>query len=263
VRILTVIKQVPDSNAAIKVAAGGAGIETAGLKLVLNPFDEYGVEQAVRLKEKRSDVDEVVALVVGDDKAAESLRTALAMGADRGVHVSDEAVDLRDELGWARVAAAAIKRDEKGFDLILTGKQTIDNDAGESGPALAECLDLPHVGAVTALEVAEDGKSFKAHRRIEGAEEVVECSLPALLTCEKGLVEPRYPSLPNLMKAKKKPVDKLTLADLGQVEAATAGVTFVSIAPPPPRPECKLVEGEPEEMAKELVRLLREEAKVV
>lgn len=262
-RILTVIKQVPDSNATIKVVSGGTGIETAGLKLVLNPFDEYGVEQAVQFKEKRSDVEEVVALVLGDDKAAESLRTALAMGADRGIHVSDASIDPRDELAWARMAAAAIRRDEKGFDLILIGKQTIDNDAGESGPALAECLGLPHVGAVAVLQVADDGRSLKAHRRIEGADEVVECSLPALLTCEKGLVEPRYPSLPNLMKAKKKPVEKLGLSDLGDAGAATSGVAFVSIAPPPPRPECKLVEGEPEEMAKELVRLLREEAKVV
>lgn len=262
-RILTVIKQVPDSNATIKVAAGGTGIETAGLKLVLDPFDEYGVEQGVQLKEKRSDVEEVVALVLGDDKAAESLRTALAMGADRGIHVSDAAIDPRDELGWARVAAAAIRRDQTGFDLVLIGKQTIDNDAGESGPALAELLDLPHLGAVGFLEVAQDGKSFKARRRVEGAEEVVECTTPALLTCEKGLVEPRYPSLPNLMKAKKKPVEKLALSDLEGAGAATPGVTLVSIAPPPPRPECTLVDGEPPEMAKELVRLLREEAKVV
>lgn len=262
-RILTVIKHVPDSNATIKVVGGGAGIETAGLKLVLNPFDEYGAEQAIQLKEKRSDVEEVVALVVGDDKAAEALRTALAMGADRGIHVSDAKIDPRDELAWAGVAAAAIRREPKPFDLILSGKQTIDNDAGEAGPAMAELLGLPHIGAVTFLEVADDGQSLKARRRIEGADEAVECALPALLTCEKGLVEPRYPSLPNLMKAKKKPVEKLTLADLEGVGQATPGVEFVSIAPPPPRPACKIVEGEPEEMAKELVRLLREEAKVV
>ena len=262
-RILTVIKQVPDSNATIKVASGGADIETAGLKLVLNPFDEYGVEQAVQLKEKRSDVEEVVALTLGGDKAAEILRTALAMGADRGVHVCDDSIDPRDELAWAGIAAAAIRRDEKGFDLVLCGKQTIDNDSGEAGPALAELLDLPHVGAVGTLEVADDGKQLKARRRVEGAEEVVECSLPALITCEKGLVEPRYPSLPNLMKAKKKPVEKLALGDLEGAQTSTPGVSFVSVAPPPPKPPCKLVEGEPEEMAKELVRLLREEAKVV
>lgn len=263
VRILAVIKQVPDSNASIKIAGGGSDIERAGLKLVLNPFDEYGVEQAIQLKEKRSDVEEVVALVVGDEKATESLRTALAMGADRGIHVADEKINPRDELAWAGLAAAAIRKEGSHYDLILTGKQTIDNDAGEAGPALAELLDLPHVGAVASLEVAADGKSFKAQRRVEGADEVVECSTPALITCEKGLVEPRYPSLPNLMKAKKKPVVKLTLADLEGAGAATPGVTFMSISPPPPRPACKMVAGEPAEMAKELVRLLREEAKVV
>ncbi len=262
-RILTVIKQVPDSNATIKVAAGGGGIETAGLKLVLNPFDEFGVEQAVQLKEKRSDVTEIVALILGTEKASEALRTALAMGADRGIHVCDAAIDHRDELAWASIAAAAIRREGTDYDLILTGKQTIDNDTGEAGPALAELLDLPHVGAVVALEIADDGKSLEARRRIEGADEVVQCTTPALITCEKGLVEPRYPSLPNLMKAKKKPVEKLSLADLAGAGQPTPGVAFASVAPPPPKPECKLLDGEPQEMARELVRLLREEAKVV
>ena len=128
---------------------------------------------------------------------------------------------------------------------------------------MAELLDLPHVGAVQGFELADDGKHFEARRRIEGAEEVVECDLPVLLTLEKGFVEPRYPSLPNLMKAKKKPVKVLTSADLSADESVKAGTQFVSIAPPPPRPECKFIEGEPEEMAKELARALREEAKVV
>ncbi|MCP4250973.1 MAG: electron transfer flavoprotein subunit beta/FixA family protein [bacterium] len=262
-RILTVIKQVPDSNANIKVADGGGGIETTGLKLVLNPFDEYGVEQAVRLKEGRGDVEEVVALAVGGAKASEILRTALAMGADRGIHVSDPDVNPRDELAWARIAAAAIKQDDKAFDLILAGKQSIDNDAGEAGPALAELLDLPHVGAATILEIAEDGQSLTARRRIEGAEEVVVSALPALVTCEKGLCEPRYPSLPNLTQAKKKPVETLALSDLAGVEAATAAGTVASVGPPPPRPAWTGVEGEPEEVGKDLVLLPRAEAKVI
>ncbi len=262
-RILAVTKQVPDSNAAIKVTAGGADIDRAGLKMVLNPFDEFGVEQAIRLKEGRGDVEEIVALAVGDAKAAESLRSALAMGADRGVHVSDEAITPRDELGWASVAAAAVGKEESPFDLILIGKQAIDNDSGEAGPALAELLDWPHVGAVVALEISEDGKTFKANRRVEGAEEVVEGTLPVLLTCEKGLAEPRYPSLPNLMKAKKKPVTTLSVADLGDVSTGTPGFSFVAVSPLPPRAACKFIEGEPEEMAKELAKLLREEAKVI
>ena len=262
-RILTVIKQVPDSNATIKVLPDGSGIDTSGLKYVLDPFDELGVELGVQLREKRKDVTEVVALILGPDKAAEALRVALAMGADSGIHINDPAFESMNELFAAHVIAEAIKKDEQGFDLILCGKYTIDLDAGAVGPALAEFLDLPHVGALQGLEISEDGKSFVAKRRIEGAEEVVECDLPALLTLEKGFVEPRYPSLPNLMKAKKKPVKLLTSADLTGEEALKAGTGFESVAPPPPRPECKLIEGEPEEMAKELVRVLREEAKVV
>jgi electron transfer flavoprotein beta subunit len=208
-------------------------------------------------------VTEVVALTLGPDKAAEALRIALAMGADCGIHINDAVFESKNELFAAYVMAQAIKKDETGFDLILCGKFTIDLDAGAVGPALAEFLDLPHVGAVTGLEVADDGKSFTARRRIEGAEEVVECALPAVLTIEKGVVEPRYPSLPNLMKAKKKPVKVLTSADIPGEDASEAGLLFESLAPPPPRPECKLVEGEPEEMAKELVKLLREEAKVI
>jgi electron transfer flavoprotein beta subunit len=263
VRILTIVKQVPDSNATIKVKPDGSGIDEAGVKLVPDPFDEFGVELAVQLREKRKDVEEIVAVTVGADKAAEALRVALAMGADAGIHITDGGVDTRNELLYAAVLAAAIKKDAKPFDLILGGKHNIDMDAGAVGPAVAELLDLPHLGAVTALDIAPDGKRFTARRRIEGAEEIVECDLPALLTIEKGLVEPRYPSLPNLMKAKKKPLAVMTAADLKVDDSLKAGVEFVSLAPPPPRPSCKFIEGEPEQMAKELVRLLREEAKVV
>lgn len=262
-RILTVVKQVPDSNATVKVLPDGRGIDRTGLKLVPDPFDEFGVELAVQLREKRSDVTEVVALTLGPDKAAEALRVALAMGADAGIHINDPAFESDDELFAAHVIAEAVKNDDSGFDLIICGKYNTDLDAGAIGPALAEFLDLPHVGAVQGLDLADDGKSLTARRRIEGAEEVVECSLPALLTIEKGLVEPRYPSLPNLMKAKKKPVTVLTATDLTVEATASGAARLESISPPPPRPECRLIEGEPEEMAKELVRVLREEAKVV
>jgi len=262
-RILAVVKQVPDSNASIKVLPDGSGIDQVGLKLVPDPFDEFGVELAVQLREKRGDVTEIVALTLGPEKAAEALRVALAMGADSGVHVCDPKFASKNELFTAFVIAQAIKRDPKGFDLILCGKYNIDLDAGAVGPALAEFLDLPHVGAVTALDITPDGKHFTARRRIEGAEEIVECDLPALLTIEKGLVEARYPSLPNLMKAKKKPVTVLTAVDIPGEHASEAGTHFESITPPPPKPECRFIDGEPPQMARELVRLLREEAKVV
>ncbi len=262
-RILVIVKQVPDSNAAIKVLSDGSGIEFTGLKLVPDPFDEFGVELALRLREQRSDVSEIVALTLGPEKASESLRVALAMGADVGIHINDAKFESNDEVFAAHAIAEAVKKSGGTFDLILCGKYNIDLDAGAVGPAVAEFLDLPHVGAVTALEVTPDGKHFTARRRIEGAEEAVECDFPALLTIEKGLVEPRYPSLPNLMKAKKKPVTVLSSAELPELNAANAGARFESISPPPPRPECKFIEGEPPQMAKELVRLLRDEAKVL
>jgi len=261
-RILTIVKQVPDSNATLKVFPDGTGVDRAGLKLVVDPFDEFGVELAIQLREKRKDVAEIVALTVGPDKAAEALRIALAMGADAGVHLNDPSFESLNEVFMAVLIAEAVKK-EPAFDLILCGKMNIDLDAGAVGPAVAEFLGLPHVGAVQGLEIANDGKSFVARRRIEGAEEVVEGPLPVVLTIEKGLVEPRYPSLPNLMKAKKKPVKLLAAKDIQVHDGLKSAVRFVSLSPPPPRPPCKFVDGEPEQMAKELVRLLREEAKVL
>jgi electron transfer flavoprotein beta subunit len=262
-RILTVIKQVPDSSATIKVTADGKGIETTGVKHVMNPFDEFAVEQAVQLREQGLPVEEIVTLVLGGEKATDVLRTALAMGADRGVHLDDPAFISHDELFLAEIVALAIKQQPEPFDLIITGKQAIDMDAGEFGPGLAELLGLPHIGVV-ASGLEATASSIKARRRVEGADEVMDCALPLLLTCEKGLVEPRYPSLPNLMKAKKKPVETLTSGDLKGFADADAGRSeILCLEPPPARQACQMVDGEPEEMARELVRLLREDAKVI
>lgn len=262
-RILSVIKQVPDSTAVIKVKPGAADIEKAGLKLVMNPFDEFAVELAIRLREARSDVAEIVVMAVGGDKVAEALRTGLAMGADKAVHVNDASLESHNEIHLAEVLAAAIRK-HGPFDLITIGKNAIDMDSWELGPALAEFLGVPNVGAATAFELSADGKSFTARRRIEGAEEAVEGPLPVLLTIEKGLCEPRYPSLPNLMKAKKKPLETLKAGDLqgfaGKHKDATK---LTAMSEPPPRAACKFIDGEPAQMAKELVRLLREEAKVI
>lgn len=262
-RILTIVKHVPDSNVPIKVRPDGTGIDTTGLKYVIDPFDEFGVELAVQLREKRGDVSEIIALTQGPEKAAETLRVALAMGADSAIHLSDPIFESFDELFYASVIAEAVTKQSTPFDLVLCGKHNIDLDAGAVGPALAEFLDLAHVGAVTNLEITPDGRRFTARRRIEGAEEVVEGALPALLTIEKGLVEPRYPSLPNLMKAKKKPLTVLTSKELPGSASHKASAQIAYVTPPPPRPECKFIEGEPAQMAHELVRFLRDEAKVL
>lgn len=263
-KILVIVQQVPDSTTSIKIAADKQDIERTGVKMVVNPFDEFAIEQAVQLKEKRKDVEGVTALIVGPAQTAEALRTALAVGCDDGIHLEDEAFAELDELQTAALIAATVR--DAGYNLILTGKQEIDLDSGLLGPALAELLDMPHVGAAVGLDVAEDGTSFTARRRIEGAEEVVDVPLPALLTCEKGLCEMRYPSLPNLMKAKKKPVKKLTAGDVSGWQESTqklGGAQLHDFAPPPERPPGKILAGEPADTAKQLVKLLREEAKVL
>ncbi len=263
-KVLVVVRQVPDSTTTVKIRTDGQDIDRTGIKMVVNPFDEFAIEQAVQLREKRKDVASVTALIIGPAQAAEALRTALAVGADDGVHLQDPAFDKLDELQTAALIAAVMKGG--GYDLILIGKQEIDLDSGQLGPALAELLDLPHVGATVKLELAADGKSFVARRRIEGAEEVVEVGLPAVVTCDKGLCEMRYPSLPNLMKAKKKPVRTLKAADVAGFAEAVAGLggtAMHTFQPPPERPPGKMLDGEPEQAAKELVRLLRDEAKVI
>jgi electron transfer flavoprotein beta subunit len=263
-KVLVVVRQVPDSTTTIKIRPDQQDIDRAGIKMVVNPFDEFAIEQAVQLREKRKDVQSVTALIVGPAQAAEALRTALAVGADDGVHLQDPAFDQLDELQTAALIAAVVKGG--GYDLILIGKQEIDLDSGQLGPALAELLDIPHIGATVKLELAADGKSFTARRRVEGAEEVVQVPLPALVTCDKGLCEMRYPSLPNLMKAKKKPVKLVKSADVpgfADACASLGGISMNAFQPPPERPPGKMLDGEPEQTAKELVRMLREEAKVI
>jgi electron transfer flavoprotein beta subunit len=263
-KILVLLRQVPDSTTNIKIAADQQDIDRSGVKMVVNPFDEFAIELGVQLKEKRKDVEQVTALVVGDAKAAEALRTALAVGCDAGIHVQDEAFAGLDELQTAALIATIVK--DHAFDLILTGKQEIDLDSGQLGPALAELLALPHVGAAVHFELDEAGKTFQARRRIEGAEEVVSVALPAVVTADKGLAEMRYPSLPNLMKAKKKPVEVISAAEVPALAEHTGGLGGTAAHAfqlPPERPPGKLIEGEPEDAAKQLAQLLREEAKVI
>lgn len=265
-KILALVKHVPDSTTQIRVKADGGGIETTGVKFVMNPFCEFAVEAALQVREKNAAAKaEITALTLGPPSAVDVLRTAYAMGVDHAVHLCDEAFNDLDELGVARVIAAAVR--DAGFDLVLAGKHAIDFDSGQVGPALAECLGWPHAGAVTAIDWASDYKSCTVRRRIEGAEEIVELKLPCLLTGEKGLCEPRFPSLPGLMKAKKRPVDVKTAADLGlsadELKKDAMGTHMGEYAPPPPRPPGRMLEGTPEDMAGELVRILRNEEKII
>ncbi len=265
-KVLALVKNVPDSTATIKVSDDGSGIETKGVKMVMSAFCEFSLEAALQFKEKNPGASaEITALTVGPAADVSVLRMAYAMGVDKVTHLCDDLFKDIDELSTARVIAAGIK--DAGFDLIFAGKVGIDYDSGQLGPALAQCLDWPHVGAVTAIEWGADFKSATVRRRIEGAEEVVEIQLPCLLTIEKGLCEPRYPSLPGLMKAKKKPVDTMDAAALGfsagDLSREAAGTYVSEFSPPPPRPPGRMIDGEPVEAAKELVRILREEEKAI
>ncbi len=262
--IICCLKQVPDTEAQIKIASDGKSIVTDDIKWVMNPYDEYGVEEALRLKEKFG--GEVTVVGLGPKRVTESIRTALAMGADRGFLISDDALEGSDSLATAKALAAVIKDLE--YDIIFTGQRGVDDDMGVVGAVLAEFLNIPHFSVIDKVEVAEDGKSVKVNRPVEGQTLVIESNLPALITAQKGLNEPRYASLPGIMKAKKKPLDEKTLSDLG-LDAAEFGegarkVKILEMTPPPAREAGKIIEGEtPQEKAAELARLLHEEAKVI
>ena len=262
--IIVCLKQVPDTETQIKVRSDGKSIVTDDIKWVMNPYDEYGVEEALRIKEKFG--GEVTVVGLGPKRVTESIRTALAMGADKGILVSDEALEGSDSLSVAKAVAAAIK--ELDYDLIFSGQRGVDDDMGVVGANIAELLDIPQLSVIDKVEVAEDGKSVKVNRPIEGSILVIESPLPALITAQKGLNEPRYASLPGIMKAKKKPFDAKTLSDLG-LDAAEFGegarkVKVLEITPPPARVAGKIVEGEtPQEKAAGLAKLLHDEAKVI
>ncbi len=245
--IYVCIKRVPDTEARIKV--NGAAIDPAGIKHVISPYDEFALEAALRLKESKG-AGEVVVVSVGDASSGEQLRTALAMGADRAVLLKGDVTP--DGLATAKALAAELK--DAAPDLVLLGMKGVDHDQQQVGPMLAELLDLPCVTVVSELQV-EDGKVV-AHREIEGGVEVVEAPLPAVLTITKGKDEPRYPSLKGIMAAKKKPLEEKP-AQLGE-----SRLSVTSMSPPPDRPPGRIV-GQGVDAVPELVRLLREEAKVL
>ena len=257
-KIIVCIKHVPDTEAKIKVAGDGKSIEEAGVKMVISPYDEYALEEALRLFEAAGD-GELVVVSAGRDAVQTSLRQALAMGAHRAVHVKDDAYDGADALARGRALAAVAAAESPA--LVFAGKYGVGADEGLTGPALAEVLGWPHVAAVHRIELA--GQGLKAWRSVEGAVEVLEYSLPAVVTWDKGEHEPRYPSLKGIMAAKKKPLEVKTPAELGLDVPGGPRLTVEALELPPPRAAGRILEGEPTEAAAELVRLLRAEAKVL
>ena len=251
-KIACCIKRVPDSETRVKIASDGKRLDEAGVKFVLNPYDEFAVEEALRRKEKAG-AGEVAVICLGPAAAQETIRTALAMGADRGVLLQSDAVPA-DGFVTAQAIAAELK--DGGWDLILFGKMAIDDYNQQVGPMVAELLGVPCVTAVAHLELDAAKRRGVAEREIEGGIEVVEFPLPAVLTADKGLNEPRYPALKGIMAAKKKPLE------VKPVQLGAGGIEVIALTPPPERKEGRIV-GEGAAAVPELVRLLREEAKVL
>ncbi len=243
------IKRVPDSATRVRIGPGGQSLDPAGVKFVLNPYDECALEEALQLKEAAGS-GLVTAITLGPPEAAETLRTALAMGADEAVLLGSPG--SHDALSVARALADEIR--DREFDLVLFGKQAIDDDNMQVPQMVAEFLELPCVTVVVDLDV--DGTTARVKREVEGGHEIVEFDLPGVIAAQKGLNEPRYPSLKGIMAAKRKPLDEK------EVSLASDTLELISMEEPPAPAAGKIV-GEGPEAVPDLVRMLREEAKVL
>jgi electron transfer flavoprotein beta subunit len=253
------IAQVPDTETRIKIGGDGRHIDENGIKYIVSPFDEYALEEAIRLKEKEG--GDVTVLGFGPDRVQQALRESLARGATKALHIKGDSGEA-DSLGIAKVLAAAIKT--VPHDLVLFGKQGVGTDNSLVGPMVAELLGYPQVNVVTHLEVA--GGKVTAHREIEGAEEIIEASTPAVITAQKGMNEPRYASLKGIMAAKKIAIDSKSISDLGLADSDILNqrVTVVSLELPPEKSGGRKIDGaDPSAAAKEIVRYLKEEAKAL
>lgn len=248
-KILVAVKRVLDYNVKARVNADGTGIDLANVKMSMNPFDEIAVEEALRLKEAGK-ADEVVAVSMGVSQSQETIRTALAMGADRGILVETE--EELQPLAVAKLLVAVAEKEQPG--LVIVGKQAIDNDSNQTGQMFAALMDWPQ--ATFASEVNVDGDKLKATREVDGGLESIELSMPALITTDLRLNEPRYAKLPNIMKAKKKPLDVLTPAEL-EVDIASR-LKVVKVEEPEQRKAGEIVGS-----VADLVDKLKNEAKVI
>ncbi len=260
-KFLVCIKHVPDTETKVAVHADGKRLDPQAVsKWGASPYDEYALEQALLFRDAAGE-GEVVAVCAGPQTCQTTLRTMFATGADRAILVEHDGLESAESLTRAKALAAVVAREQP--DMVLLGKYGVGTDEGTTGPMLAELLDWPHVAAISSLDL--DGSSFAARRAVEGAVEIHEGSLPAVFTCDKGLNEPRLPSLRGIMQSKKKPIETLAPGDLGLDDPSTTEpkLRWDAFALPPGRPEGRVIEGDPETAAKELVRLLHVEAKVL
>lgn len=254
--IFVVVKQTLDTEEKITLQNGQMNED--GVKFILNPYDEFAVEEALRLKESYG--GEITVLAVGPVRTESALRHALAMGADHAV-LAEEEKPIDDDYIRSKIFASVIRK-KGSFDIILGGYMTIDNGSTQIGPRLAEELDIPYITAVTKLDLQD--KRVIAERDAEGDTEQVESSLPILITAQQGLNEPRYPSLPGMMKAKKKTIERYSLQDLGFTPDETSSkVEYVDLYLPAKKDEVILFEGETEEQVTQLITLLSDQLHVI
>ncbi|MFC4618191.1 electron transfer flavoprotein subunit beta/FixA family protein [Camelliibacillus cellulosilyticus] len=254
--IFVMMKRTFDTEEKIVIEDGR--ISDDGVEFIINPYDEFAIEEAIKLRDAHG--GEVTVVTVGDEEAEKELRTALAMGADKAVLISNE--DIEDCDQWSTAEILAKFFEDKAYDLIIGGNVSNDNGSGQIGPRLAEKLGIPHVSTIVKLDI--DGSKVTLERDAEGDIEVIASELPLLVTAQQGLNDPRYPSLPGIMKAKKKPLDILELDDLDLDEDDVAGRTAtVDVFMPPEKQAGRILEGDVEDQVKELVKLLKSEAKVI
>jgi electron transfer flavoprotein beta subunit len=253
--ILVLLKQTFDTEEKISIQNGQ--IDEDGREFIINPYDEYAVEEAIKLKEEFG--GEVTVITVGPDRSESALRTALAMGADKGIIVDDEDL-VGDEYTISKVIAAVVK--DRAYDMILTGYMSVDNGAGQVGIRLAEELAITPLSTVTKLTV--EGVKATVVRDVEGDSEVIETSLPLLITCQQGLNEPRYPSLPGIMKAKKKPIERLSVDDIEiSLEEVEGKSIVIDQFLPKAKNAGRVLSGDIADQVKELVQVLQNEVKVI
>lgn len=255
--IFVIMKRTFDTEEKIVIENGHIAEE--GAEFIINPYDEYAIEEAIQLRDEHG--GEITVVTVGSEESEKELRTALAMGCDKAVliNVEDDLED-GDQFSTAKILYEYLK--DQDVDLILGGNVAIDGGSGQVGPRLAELLNIPYVTTITKIEI--DGENVKLVRDVEGDSEVIETTLPLLVTAQQGLNEPRYPSLPGIMKAKKKPLEELELDDLDLDEDDVQPKTkTLEIYLPPKKEAGKVLQGDLQDQVKELVSLLRTEAKVI
>ena len=262
-KIIVCIKQVLDTGA--KIEMQGEKVGASGSPYIINPYDEFALEEAIRIKAALTDA-EITVFSLGPESVEESLKRALAMGADHAIHILDPLFDGLDNSLIAKILAKAIQKNS--FDLVLCGRQAVDDDMAQVGPALAVLLEIPFITIVTKIQFSENFQTADITRQIEGGSEIQKNrSLPFLVTCQKGLNEPRFPSLKGIMAAKKKEIQKISASDL-QLDAKFLDphnnkLQEIKLSLPPERKKGTILKGADEDITKQLVAIIREEEKIV